>query len=297
MEKAGNQRFWEFLKEYGIQRMSIHKKYYTKAAKYYRQYLDELVRRGQTNILKGKKTNGNIEEDDMEEYEKKNKPDKEEGVKLEGMKNNLLDIKPMGFGSDDMFPKKKKKRSRSRFKEGWEKGKRKMEKWGNSISKKFGKIFRRSKSKKKAREEDIPDDDISASNDSYFEIKKIKKSKKPQNQNRFDDDLISFKKNQTNVPNKPFNGWKNYLEKPSKSKLSSEYKKKVRAFKSQNSSNMENLKVKTPERAFPVSQSDSEKIRRERVETEGCSLKEIGMEGTYQDPFFKKNDESMAKME
>jgi hypothetical protein len=285
MEHGGNLNFRKFMSQYGLEKMNIHKKYYTVATKFYRNKLDAL-------------TNKN------ESFEDK-APSIEEGKKIEGLKSNHLEIKSMGFGSDDLLPKPKKpKRSRSRFKEGWEKGKKKMEKWGNSISKKFGKIFKRSKSKSKKKkkqrkeEEEVVDDndDISASNDSYFEIKNMKKKK--EKQSRFDDDLISFKKKNDNIPAKPFNGWKKYLEKPSKSKLDAKYQKRIRAFKSQNSKNSNEEIKNTIKKLFPISHSDTEKIEKKNFEAnelnkkmEKCNINNIeAVDGDYQDPFFKKEN-------
>ena len=168
MSKGGNKKFREFLLKYNMIDMNIKKKYLTKAAKYYREYLDSLCK-GESPAKA---------------------PSNSEGKEPVESRSNNFEIKISGFGSDDMYPheqSKKRKRSKSKFKESWQKGKKKMEQWGSNISKKFGKIFRRSKSKKKSRKssksEEEKNDDISESNDSYFEIKKMRKKKK--NLNRF----------------------------------------------------------------------------------------------------------------
>lgn len=268
MQLGGNARFREFLKKYKLGTMSIHKKYRTSAAKYYREYLDALE-------------NGEVPGQ---------APELGEGAKVENGSSQHLRVEIQGFGSDDLAPKTKK-RSRSRFKEGWEKGKRKMEKWGKNISKKFGKIFRRSKSKKKKKPvNNSTNDDVSASNDSYFEIDDMRKQKQTR-QNRFDDDLISFKKSRNEEPGKPFLGWKHYLEKPSGSKFKANYKKKIRTFKSQTSGTGQENYLQTPPVENQNSYSDYERKfdGKEKKEKQKKSGKKMDLDSEVQNPFQKKN--------
>lgn len=253
--------------------MSIHKKYRTRAVKYYRERLDA-IERGEAPPQA---------------------PGPGEGARVDGLDPHLR-VEIQGFGSDDLLPKKPKKRSRSRFKEGWEKGKRKMEKWGKGISRQFNKIFRRSKSKSKKRKpENSTNDDVSASNDSYFELGSIHR-RKPANHKRFDDDLISFKKSRKDQPGKPFLGWKNYLEKPSGSKYKASYKQKIRSFKSQTSGgDQQGLGGHVPVDC-PGSYSDHEgkmnrKLRGRSVKTKKKKKGEKSDDDAQiQDPFQKKKD-------
>mgnify|MGYP001801713122 CR=1 FL=1 len=281
MELGGNAAFTNFMDHYGISRMNINKKYHTKAAKYYRVLLDS--RQKKENLTEVP-------------------PSKKEGVQVEGAKIISANNQLTGFGSDDLLPnpkKEKKKRSRSRFKEGWEKGKRKMGKWTSNISKKFGKIFRRSKSKSKKRhekkEEEIPNDDVSMSNDSTFEIKNMKRSKKEVHQNRFNEDLVSFKKHDKQIEGKSISGWKKYLNKSSRPKMTSDYLNKIRIFKSQNSyaieppiSTIENGDTTQKNKDFK-SLSDTENFKKELTLYCGQIEEKKNEENiTYQDPFFKK---------
>ena len=272
MEKGGNSNFREFLRIYNLEDLNIHSKYRTGAAKFYRQSLDAKQKGEQP----------------------RKRPSEEEGRKVEIPSSTHLMVGTAGFGSDDLRPKKK--RSRSRFKEGWEKGKKKVEKWGSKISEKFGKIFKRSRSRKKKDKKGQVSGDVSASNDSYFEIKSIKKSKKADKQNRFDEGLISFKKKQRVAPAKPFPGWKKYSEKGG-SKVRKDYRQQARAFKSQTSKDEVNdLKnfLTSFEGKNARSFSDNEKVlaslrdanrpsKGKKVEGEGGM-----MGGDYQDPFQKK---------
>lgn len=211
MRLGGNARFGALLERYGLRRAELQKKYRSAAARYYRESLDALEKGASPAEA----------------------PSREAGVRVEGPASKPVAVE--GFGSDDLLApgKKPKKRSRSRFKEGWEKSKRKVESWGKGLSKKFGKIFRRSKSKGRRGTGGSAREDVSASNDSTFEFDAAPGRRA--RRNRFDDDLISFQKAPREAHGKPFLGWKNYLQAPANSKLDASFRRKIRTFKSQTS--------------------------------------------------------------
>ena len=278
MQLGGNAKFRDFLDKYQIKNMNIHKKYKTKAAKHYREYLDSLC-------------NGSSP----------GKPPKiDDGKEPFEIRNNNFKIQITGFGSDDMYPPKPRKRSKSKFKESWQKGKKKMEEWGTNISKRFGKMFRRSKSKRKKKQRkssNEPNDDISESNDSYFEIDAMKRGRKAKNQKRFDDKLISFKKNDNKVIGKPFPGWKKYSENPEKNK------RKFNSQTSEDTMNNINIKQIMKKKSFSKSLSDNEgcvkilgqhrikekeNFKNEKSRDIQKNKLSLGVNGNeYQDPFGK----------
>ena len=123
-------KFRYFLQKYEIQNMNIHKKYYTRAARYYRDNLCKTARG-----------------EDLQPP-----PGIEDGRVYQAPHLRVMKV-PMGFGSDDMQGPPQPTREEE-FREKWERKKRQMEEWGQNFSRGFKGLFKRkSKQKKKKKKE------------------------------------------------------------------------------------------------------------------------------------------------
>ena len=116
------------MQKYEIQNLNIHDKYYTNAAKYYRENLDK--------IQKGV---------DLDEP-----PGLNQGRQVNKPTRKIMKV-AAGYGSDDFLVSVKKQKKETDFKARWEKSKLKMEEWGDDVSKTFKKWFKKKPKKKKKK--------------------------------------------------------------------------------------------------------------------------------------------------
>ena len=106
------------MQRYSLDNINIHMKYKTRAARFYRENLD--------NIMEGK--------------DLCHPPDISDGQEIEETKS-VYGGGITSYGSDDIFQKERK--SPSGFKQKFAKGKKKVEAWGMNIGTGIGKLFKK----------------------------------------------------------------------------------------------------------------------------------------------------------
>lgn len=202
-------KFRYFLQKYEIQNMNIHKKYYTKAAEFYRENLSRTI----------------LGEDLQPP------PDIEEGRICREPKLRVMKY-PMGFGSDDLEgpPQPKKEED---FAQKWEKKKKQMEEWGENFSKGFKSLFKKKRRKKKEKEEEkveiretaderekeapIPEK-LQLEQEPKPEEKELQLQPKPKSSfsKNFDEKMSIFKSDMKNFGQKLSQGWDKFSKKTKK---------------------------------------------------------------------------------